>query len=93
MTTQNTIEIAAADNVLTVPTLAIKQENGKKTVRVLGTDGKPQTREVQTGLKDSMNTEIKSGLQEGEQVVMNELSAAEEKAKVEKDMQRGGPPR
>ena len=93
MTTQNTIEIAAADNVLTVPTLAIKQQHGKKTVRVLGTDVKPQTREVQTGLKDSMNTEIKSGLQEGEQVVMNELSAAEEKAKVEKDMQRGGPPR
>ena len=60
---------------------------------MLGTDGKPQTREVQTGLIDSMNTEIKSGLQEGEQVVMNELSAAEEKAKVEKDMQRGGPPR
>ncbi|XXQ68281.1 efflux RND transporter periplasmic adaptor subunit [Neisseriaceae bacterium B1] len=82
MTTQNTIEIASADKVLTVPTVAIKTKDGKKMVRVLGADTQPQEREVQTGLKDSMNTEIKSGLNEGDKVIMSEMNADEKAAGV-----------
>lgn len=95
MTTQNTIEIAAAGEVLIVPTIAIKNRDGKKVVRVLGADGKAVEKEVQTGLKDGMNTEIQSGLNEGDQVVMNEMSSAEQAEKVGKDAQRmqGGPRR
>lgn len=93
MTTQNTIEIAAADNVLIVPTVAVKNQNGRKTVRVLTADQREEEREVQTGLKDSMNTEIKSGLNEGEQVIMSEMSASERDAKVNNSMGGPGGPR
>lgn len=90
MTTQNTVEIASADNVLMVPTVAIKTKDGKKFVRVLGTNNQASDREIQTGLKDSMNTEVKSGLNEGEKVVMSEMGAAEKAEAVEREM--GGPP-
>ena len=66
MTTQNTIEINGVKNVLLVPTLTVKKHNGKSFVSVLGADNKAVEREVTVGLKDSMNTEIKSGLKEGE---------------------------
>ena len=91
MTTQNTVEIAAADNVLMVPTVAIKTKDGKKFVRVLGANNQAVDKEIQTGLKDSMNTEVKSGLNEGDKVVMSEMGADEKAAAVEKEM--AGPPR
>ena len=91
MTTQNTVEIASADNVLMVPTVAIKTKDGKKFVRVLGANNQAVDREIQTGLKDSMNTEVKSGLNEGDKVVMSEMGADEKAAAVEKEM--AGPPR
>ena len=86
MTTQNTVEIASADNVLMVPTVAIKTKDGKKFVRVLGANNQASDREIQTGLKDSMNTEVKSGLNEGEKVVMSEMGAAEKAEAVEREM-------
>jgi len=91
MTTQNTVEIASVDNVLMVPTVAIKTKDGKKFVRVLGANNQAVDREIQTGLKDSMNTEVKSGLNEGEKVVMSEMGAAEKAEAVEREM--AGPPR
>ena len=91
MTTQNTVEIASADNVLMVPTVAIKTKDGKKFVRVLGANNQAVDKEIQTGLKDSMNTEVKSGLNEGDKVVMSEMGADEKAAAVEKEM--AGPPR
>ena len=91
MTTQNTVEIASADNVLMVPTVAIKTKDGKKFVRVMEANNQAVDREIQTGLKDSMNTEVKSGLNEGEKVVMSEMGAAEKAEAVEREM--AGPPR
>ena len=91
MTTQNTVEIASVDNVLVVPTVAIKTKDGKKFVRVLGANNQAVDKEIQTGLKDSMNTEVKSGLNEGDKVVMSEMGADEKAAAVEKEM--AGPPR
>ena len=91
MTTQNTVEIASADNGLMVPTVAIKAKDGKKFVRVLEANNQAVDREIQTGLKDSMNTEVKSGLNEGEKVVMSEMGAAEKAEAVEREM--AGPPR
>lgn len=95
MTTQNTIEIARAENVLMAPSIAVKQKDGKKMVRVLNAQNKTEEREVQTGMKDAMHTEIKSGVKEGEKVIINEMSAAEEALKLEQDGERmrGGPPR
>ena len=91
MTTQNTVEIASVDNVLMVPTVAIKTKDGKKFVRVLGANNQAVDREIQTGLKDSMNTEVKSGLNEGEKVVMSEMGAAEKAEAAEREMAE--PPR
>ena len=93
MTTQNTIEINGVKNVLLVPTLTVKKHNGKSYVSILGADNKAIEREVTVGLKDSMNTEIKSGLKEGEKVIISEMSADEKNKSSERAMMGGGPPR
>ena len=93
MTTQNTIEINGVKNVLLVPTLTVKKHNGKSYVSILGADNKTVEREVTVGLKDSMNTEIKSGLKEGEKVIVSEMSADEKNKSSERAMMGGDPPR
>ena len=93
MTTQNTIEINGVKNVLLVPTLTVKKHNGKSYVSILGADNKAVEREVTVGLKDNMNTEIKSGLKEGEKVIVSEMSADEKSKSSERAMMGGGPPR
>ncbi|UOP05665.1 efflux RND transporter periplasmic adaptor subunit [Conchiformibius kuhniae] len=92
MTTQNEIQIQSAEDVLVVPNMTVKTRQGKASVRVLGADGKAQEREVETGLKDTMNVEIRKGLKEGEQVVVSEMSADEQSEQVNKRPQRNGPP-
>lgn len=91
MTTQNTIEIASADNVLTVPTVAIKSREGKKFVRILEGENQAVEKEVKTGLKDSMNTEIQSGVKEGDKLIMSEMGADEKNKSMQNNMM--GPPR
>ncbi len=59
------IAIARADSVLVLPERVVKYETGKASVRVPGKDGKPETREVTTGLSDGLLVEIKSGLDAG----------------------------
>ena len=89
MTTQNTIEINSARNVLMVPNVAVKARDGKKYVRVLTAGNQVVEKEVQTGLKDSMNIEIKSGLAEGDKVVMSEMGAGEKAEAMQKSMGPG----
>lgn len=80
MTTENSIVVNSAKQVLAVPTLAVKYNHGKAVVRVLGEQNQPQEREVVIGLSDGMSTEIKSGLKEGEKVIISEVSADEKNA-------------
>lgn len=77
MTTENTIIINQAEKVLAVPKLAVKQRGGKQYVRVLGENKQPQEKEITTGLSDNMSTEVKSGLSEGENVIISEAAAGE----------------
>jgi macrolide-specific efflux system membrane fusion protein len=77
MTTENTITINQAEKVLAVPKLAVKQRGGKQYVRVLGENNQPQEKEITTGLSDNMSTEVKSGLGEGENVIISEAAAGE----------------
>ena len=94
MTTQNTIEINSASNVLTIPSIAIKRRQGKAYVRVLAANHQTTEKEITTGLRDSIKTEVKSGLQEGEQVIISEMSEAEQKNSISNSTGRmGGPPR
>ena len=90
MTTENTIIINQAEKVLAVPKLAVKQRGGKQYVRVLGENNQPQEKEITTGLSDNMNTEVKSGLGEGENVIISEAAAGEASDSVGRVM--GRPP-
>ncbi len=56
-------------NVLLVPSRAISQQAGKSSVQVVKDDGTTEARVVQTGLTDGQNTEITSGLSEGEKII------------------------
>ncbi|MBP6115352.1 MAG: efflux RND transporter periplasmic adaptor subunit [Neisseriaceae bacterium] len=77
MTTQNVIEVASVQKVLIVPSIVIRKQKGKSMVSVLGEDSQVTEREVKTGLSDNMNTQILSGLKEGEKVVASQLAAGE----------------
>ena len=84
MTAQCAIRISAVHNALIVPNFAIQQEEQIKYVLVLKDGGEPIKRVITTGLSDSMNTEIRSGLQVGEAVVTAQMSEAEVQASVKK---------
>ncbi|MGI6657167.1 MAG: efflux RND transporter periplasmic adaptor subunit [Desulfobulbus sp.] len=78
MTTENTITVAEARDVLMTPLTALSTgEDGKKTVRVLVEEGEVEERVVTTGLSDGVRVEIRSGLDEGEKVIIGQLTAAE----------------
>ncbi len=84
MTTQNTIIVSRAADVLIVPSIVLEKrmERGeaKYFVQVLTPSGKVEERAVETGISDNLNTEIVSGLSEGEQVVSSMMSRSEEAA-------------
>ena len=56
-------------NVLAVPSQAIRQRGSNTVVDVL-LDGKPETRVIRTGTSDTTNTEVTSGLQAGDLVIL-----------------------
>jgi membrane fusion protein, macrolide-specific efflux system len=64
---------ANAQNVLYVPTAAVRTAGGQSTVTVLSA-GKQVPKRVQTGVQGDQGTEIKSGLNEGDQVVIASAS-------------------
>ena len=72
MTANVTILVGERRGALAVPNQAIKREDGKKVVYVLG-GGKPERRVVKTGWKDSGYTEVLGGLREGERVLVGAL--------------------
>ncbi|MCE5238761.1 efflux RND transporter periplasmic adaptor subunit [bacterium] len=70
MTADVTVHVAERKQVLVVPDTAITRSKGKASVDVMGANGQTETREVQVGLSNWEDTEIVSGLQEGETVVI-----------------------
>jgi HlyD family secretion protein len=57
-------------DALTVPAPAlITDEQGKKSVMVIGVDGKAHRRDVETGIQNASSVQITNGLRPGEQVV------------------------
>ena len=78
MTTQVSIIANAAQNALTIPSTALGKKNkeGKYLVKVLGKDNKTEERWVEVGLNNNINAEVKSGLSEGEQVVVSQSSSS-----------------
>ena len=72
MTTQNNIVIGEAKNVLTVPSTAVKQRGRERYVRVLKADNQVEERTITVGISDGTRTEVKSGVKEGEKVIVSE---------------------
>ncbi|WP_313141360.1 efflux RND transporter periplasmic adaptor subunit [Stenotrophomonas sp.] len=78
MTAQVRIVLGRAKGVLTIPSAALgaRAADGSYSVQVRGTDGRPATRRITTGLDDQINVEVRSGLQQGEQVVLAQTADA-----------------
>ncbi len=71
MTANADIVVAAKDNVLTVPAAAIRDRGDRKMVMVLNSQGQVVPTQVEVGTSSDSNSEILSGIQEGENVVVN----------------------
>ncbi len=74
MTAQVNIIINAVRGVLVVPSSAIETKDGKSTVRIIGEDGFAKPVEVEVGIDNRVNAEIKSGLNKGDVIVIGEQS-------------------
>ena len=64
-------------DVLTVPNQAIRRSGQDKTVEVVS-DGKFETRVVQTGISDAEKTEILSGLKAGDLIALPGSASVEQ---------------
>ena len=78
MTTENNIKIANAKDVLLISNMAIQKRDGKSFVNVLNDKNQPEQREVETGVQNDFKTEIKSGLNEGEKVIVSQVANGEQ---------------
>ena len=75
MTTEINIIVSEANNTSYLPTSVIKRDGGGDYVTVL--NGKePEQRYVKTGVSDDLNTEILSGLDEKDEVLIADGKAA-----------------
>lgn len=82
MTATVTINVSDAKNVLIVPMTALNDAaDGKTTVQVMDASGKVHSQAVTVGLEDGVHVEIKSGLKEGEKVVISDASMAQTRSR------------
>jgi RND family efflux transporter MFP subunit len=63
------VPLGRAENALSVPITAVFDEDGEKVV-YLNAESAPERRVVEIGLSDSARAEIRSGLEEGEEVLL-----------------------
>lgn len=70
MTADVTIEIANRKQVLVIPDTAINRTKGETSVDLMGADGQTKKTPVTIGLSNWDETEIVSGLKEGDKVVI-----------------------
>ena len=70
MYANTTLELARAENVMTIPVEALVLKGARETVYVLDSDNRVHIRNVDVGLQGSRLAEIKSGLQPGESVIV-----------------------
>jgi len=68
-TARGTITVESAEQVLTLPVVAISSHGEKKTVKKQLPGGKTEEAEVTIGISDGKLVEIKSGLEEGDKVI------------------------
>ena len=72
------VKVAEAVDVLTVPVSAVQGADDAKTVTLQDADGNLRIVPVTTGLSDGISVEVAGELQEGDLVVLNEASSAQD---------------
>jgi macrolide-specific efflux system membrane fusion protein len=72
MTVQVSVDTGEAKNALTIPTVALgdRSDDGRFSVQVLDAAGKPQPRQLRTGLQDGAKVQVIEGLKAGEKVLL-----------------------
>lgn len=92
MTTNVSIILDQAKQVLMVPSTALGEKNdkGQYRVQVLDKDKKTSERWITVGLNNNINAQVIDGLTEGEQVVVSQVTTAASSAS--KKTMGGGPP-
>lgn len=73
MTTQVTIIVAEKKGILYIPKLAVKKENDTNYVYILE-NNKPVKKIITTGISDSINIEVISGLEKQQQIIVSSLN-------------------
>ncbi|ERJ32271.1 efflux RND transporter periplasmic adaptor subunit [Campylobacter concisus] len=76
MTTQNELLIANVEGAIIVPSIGIKKDENGTFVYLLK-DGKPVKTAVKTGIKDNLDTQIISGINEGDEIITSQGSSSE----------------
>lgn len=74
MSASANIIITSKDNVLLVPSSAIQTQNNQNVVRILGKNKEVQYVNVEIGISSDTQTEIISGISEGETVISGTVS-------------------
>jgi RND family efflux transporter MFP subunit len=70
MYANTTLQLASTENVLTIPVEALVLNGNQPTVYVVDANNRIHIRKVEVGLRGSKLAEIKSGLQQGERVIL-----------------------
>ena len=76
MTTQNELLIANVEDAIIAPSIGIKKDENGTFVYVLK-DGKAVKTAVKTGIKDNLDTQIISGINEGDEIITSQGSSSE----------------
>ena len=76
MTTQNELLIANVEDAIIVPSIGIKKDENGTFVYLLK-DGKPVKTAVKTGIKDNLDTQIISGVNDGDEIITSQGSSSE----------------
>lgn len=80
MTANVIFDVEARNDIVVIPTEAIKSSDGKSVVLMPGSDNKHIEREIETGISDGKKTEILSGLQAGEKILIQEFKVKDQSA-------------
>ena len=83
MTAQVSIMLGVTTNALTIPTTALRAQeaDSRYRLRVIGVDGRVESRSVRIGVENRILAEVVEGLVEGDRVVISEAPATSESMK------------
>lgn len=93
MTATVSFVLAAKENVLQVPSHALRDTDGRKSVLMPDVKGAPREQIVEIGLSDGRQTEILSGLAEGDKLLIPQVRRDNKATSGRSPLSPGGRPR